>query len=371
MNSKERHRRRRERREAERARRRAERQEGLDLATVADLGNLHRAAQQARRGVQWKASVQRYMKDELRNVAKARRQLLAGEDVRRGFHEFDLMERGKLRHISSVHYSERVIQKSLSQNVLVPTLTASFIRNNTANMRGRGLEDAMRRLKRDLARNYRERGTDGYILLVDFSNYFGSIEHVGVNGMVARAVDDPGATALSRSFIDACGDVGLSLGSEPNQVCAVAFPGRIDHFMTEVMRLPYGRYMDDLYAIAPDKLTLHIALAIIRDTCERMGLTVNERKTRIVKLSKGFTWLKKKWSYGKNGRIVVRPSRDTITRERRKLKAQARLVAAGEMAMDEVRQSYQSWRGSMKRLDAHRTVLRMDALYKELFSRPK
>lgn len=32
-----------------------------------------------------------------------------------------------------------------------------------------------------------------------------------------------------------------------------------------------------------------------------------------------------------------------------------------------VNQSYQSWRGSMKRLSAHETVKRMDALYKELF----
>lgn len=371
MNSEERRRRRRERREAERARKRAERQRELTLAKVADIGSLHRAAQKAKRGVQWKASVQRYMKDELRNVVKARNQLLQGEDVRRGFHEFDLMERGKLRHIASVHYSERVIQKSLSQNVLVPALTTSFIRNNTANTKGRGLEDAMRRLKRDLVRNYRERGTEGYILLVDFSNYFGSLDHQGINGMVSDSVDDDDTTALSRSFVDACGEVGLSLGSEPNQICAVAYPGRIDHFVTETLRLPYGRYMDDSYVIAEDKLTLQIALALIRDMAGRMGLAINEKKTRIVKLSKGFTWLKKKWSYGENGRIVVRPSRETITRERRKLKAQARLVASGEMSMEEVRQSYQSWRGGMKRLDAWRTVQRMDALYRELFSRPK
>lgn len=341
----------------------------MTLQSVADIGSLHIAAQKAKKGVQWKASVQRYMKDELRNVVKAKRQLESGEDVRRGFHEFDLMERGKLRHIASVHYSERVIQKSLSQNVLVPALTASFIRNNTANTKGRGLEDAMERLKRDLARNYRERGTDGYILLVDFSNYFGSIDHSGVNSMVSSAVDDADSTALSRSFVDACGDVGLSLGSEPNQICAVAYPGRIDHFVTEMLRLPYGRYMDDSYVLAGDKLTLQIALALIRDMSARMGLTINERKTSIIKLSKGFTWLKKKWSYGDNGRIVVRPSRDTVTRERRKLKAQARLVASGDMTMDEVRQSYQSWRGGMKRLDSWRTVQRMDALYRELFSR--
>ena len=50
------------------------------------------------------------------------------------------------------------------------------------------------------------------------------------------------------------------------------------------------------------------------------------------------------------------------------LKKQAALVARGVMTVEQVNQSYQSWRGGMKRLDAHETVRRMDALYKQLFS---
>jgi len=87
-----------------------------------------------------------------------------------------------------------------------------------------------------------------------------------------------------------------------------------------------------------------------------------------VKLSRGFTFLKKKFSYGENGRIVVRPCRDSITRERRKLKKQHALYMRGEMTYEQVEQSYQSWRGGMKRLDAHKTVLAMDRLFAELFS---
>lgn len=65
--------------------------------------------------------------------------------------------------------------------------------------------------------------------------------------------------------------------------------------------------------------------------------------------------------------VVVRPCRSSITRQRRKLKKQAALVGRGMMTKEQVNQSYQSWRGGMKRLDAHDTILRMDALYKELF----
>lgn len=356
------------RREEERARKRAERQESLTFEAVADIDNLYASALMAKRGVCWKASVQRYMKDVLRNIVKSHNQLQNGEDVRRGFHEFDLYERGKHRHITSVHFSERVVQKSLSQNVLVPAMSNSFIRNNTANTKGRGTDDALRRLKRDLVRHYRKHGREGYVLLVDYSNFFGSIPHGRMKRLVSDAVDDPRVLALENLLIDSYGDVGLGLGSEPNQVCAVSFPDAIDHFITECCGVEaYGRYMDDTYVIATEKLTLQICLALIRDMSGRMGLEVNMKKTHIVKLSKGFTWLKKRISYGENGKVVMRPCRESITRERRKLKKQAQMVREGTMTMEQVQQSYQSWRGCMGRLDAHKTVISMDALYHELF----
>ena len=77
--------------------------------------------------------------------------------------------------------------------------------------------------------------------------------------------------------------------------------------------------------------------------------------------------LKKRIFYTETGRIVVKPCRDSITRERRKLKKMARMVADVAMTPEQVEHSYQSWRGGMKRLDAHRSVRAMDALYRSLF----
>ena len=37
------------------------------------------------------------------------------------------------------------------------------------------------------------------------------------------------------------------------------------------------------------------------------------------------------------------------------------------MTVEQVEKSYQSWRGGARRLDAHRTVIEMDRLYRELF----
>ena len=368
MDSEERKAARRARRDAERERRKAERNEGATLEAIADMNALYRAHHEAGNGVRWKASTQRYELDWLLNDARARRAILAGEEVCRGFHEFDICERGKSRHISSVHFSERVVQKSLTQAAYTPAIASRFINDNTANMKGKGTAYALARVKAALARHYRLHGIEGYALQVDFASYFANIAHDPVKRLIADSVLDERVVALGCHLVDVQGDVGLGLGSEPNQVLAVALPNPIDHKLQECCGLEYyGRYMDDTIAIHTDKGVLRAVLAVMRDECARLGITVNERKTHIVKLSHGFTFLKTKFSYSDTGKVVMRPCRDTITRERRKLKKHAAMVADGRMTYEQAVQSYQSWRGAKLRLDAHGTVARMDALFAELF----
>lgn len=368
VNSEERKAARRERREAERARKREQRLRDCTLENVADLENLYDAAMKAKKGIAWKASTQRYHKDLMLNLSKARSDLMEGRDIRRGFHHFTLYERGKLREISSVHFSERVIHKSLSVNALVPAIAPSFIRNNTANTKGRGTDDAIKRLRRDLTRHFRRHGREGYVLLIDFSNYFGSIAHEQLKQQVARALDDERLVRLAFDLIDACGDVGLGLGSEPNQIFAVGFASALDHYVTEMLGIDlYGRYMDDIYCIHESKEYLQVVQLLIERKCEELGIMVNQKKTHIIKLSHGFTWLKKKFSITETGRIVMRPCRESVTRMRRKLKKLRRKVAEGQMTREQALRSYQSWRGSIEKLDAHRTLLEMDALCKALF----
>ena len=279
-----------------------------------------------------------------------------------------LFERGKLRHICSVHFYERVIQKSLSRHALAPAIWATLTPGCSANVKGRGTDYAVRRLKQQLARHYRKHGDAGYILQIDFSDYFANIDHAACKRLVDRALDDERVKSIVYDQIDAHGERGIGLGSEPNQILAVALPSPIDHLM---LRIPgiiaSGRYMDDSYCIALDKATLWHALDLIEAECERLGIVINRRKTHIVKLTRGFTFLKKRFSFTDTGKVIVRPCRASFTRERRKLKKQAAIVARGDMTIEQVNQSYQSWRGGMKRINARKQVVRMDALYRRLF----
>lgn len=367
MNSDERRAARRIRREEKRARKKRERCENSTLDTVADLNALYKAQREAARGVAWKASTQRYQIHWLLNILKAKRDLLEGNEVCKGFHEFDIFERGKKRHISSVHFSERVIQKSFTQNALIPSVKPTLIYDNAANIKDKGTAFAVMRTKKLLADHYRKHGREGYVLQADFSDFFASIPHGPVNQLIDTISEDKRLTALGRHFVDMQGDVGLGLGSEPNQICAIAFPSPLDHLICECCGVEgYIRYMDDFICVHTDKRALQCILAVVRDKCAALGLTLNEKKTHITKLTKGFTFLKKRFTYSETGKVVVRPCRESITRERRKLKKQAALVAQGKMTFAQWVQSYQSWRGSIMGLASHKTLTAMDKLFARL-----
>lgn len=377
MNSDERRKARRARRDAKRAANRAKRCAALTISNAARIDNIHEAARDAARGVRWKASVQRYMIHSLRNSLYARRDLLAGNDIRKGFVRFHVIERGKDRAIAAPRFSERVIQKAVTRAVMAPAVWPTLTPGCAANMRGRGTDYALMRLKGQLAEHYRRHGAEGYVLLMDFSDYFGTIDHGTALDLVRRTLTDPAAVEFMRLQIEANGRIGLGLGSEPNQALAVAIPSPLDHLGERWRGIEAsGRYMDDSYFIALDKETLWRFLDAARALCSSLGITINERKTRVVKLTRGFTFLKKRFSFTESGRIVVTPIPKSLARERRKLRTHARMVAEGSMTLEQAYVSYMSFRGSLERkrgdgrprfrMDVHWIVRDFDRLFAEL-----
>ena len=339
------------------------------LEKVADPNALMSASKKARSGITWKASVQRYLMNLLKNVADTHKKILSEEDVRRGFIKFDLIERGKLRHISSVHFSERVAQRSLCANALIPTLTRGLIYDNGASLKNKGITFALDRLSAHLQRHYRKHGNEGYVLLLDFSDYFGRIRHDVIKEILNQNFKDKRLISLAMSFVYAFGEKGLGLGSETSQIFAVTYPSKIDHYIKEVLRIKgYARYMDDSYLIHKDKGYLKKCLEDLKGKFAEVGIVLNPKKTRIVKLSKGFTFLKTQYFLTDTGKVIRKACRESIVRQRRKLKKFKKFSDAGEMSFGHIYNSYMSWRGYIGHKDAHRTILSMDRLFRELFT---
>lgn len=341
-----------------------------DFENVISIKSLYNAARKASNGVKWKASVQRYLLSILFKISRTRKDLLDGKDIRQGFIEFDICERGKRRHIKSVHFAERVVQKSICANALYPVLTHNVIYDNCASQKGKGTHFAGKRLEKHLRWFYKRYNRNGHILLIDFKGYFESIPHDIVKKNYRKFFSDERLLQLADTFVDAFGDRGLGLGSETSQINAVAHINYVDHYIKEQKRLHcYSRYMDDSYIIHQDKKFLENLLNELEALYQSFGITVNRKKTKIVPLSDSFTYLKTRYHITDTGKIIKKPSQDSVVRQRRRMKRQATLVLKGLMTSTDVLIGLTSWVGSMIHRHARKTIFNMKKLYKELFEK--
>ena len=341
-----------------------------DFNLVTNTDNLYHAFKMSRRGVSWKESVQRYENDVLRNINDTKQKLLNGESVQKGFVEFQIHERGKVRHIRSVHISERIVQKCLCDEILVPIITRSLIYDNGASIKNKGISFAMNRLRCHLTKFYRENHSNkGYALVIDFSKYFDNILHEKLFEMQKNNLTDERIFNLYKSFITVFGDgISLGLGSQVSQISAISYPNKLDHYCKEVLRIKYyGRYMDDTYLIHSDKKYLEYCLSEIKRICDEFGIKLNPKKTRIVSLDEGFWFLKGKYILLESGKIICKPARDGALRMRRKLRKFLKMVEEGTMSLSDVYTSYQSFRSHLMQFDSYHIVHNMDKYYAKLF----
>jgi hypothetical protein len=256
--------------------------------------------------------------------------------------------------------------------VLAPILSHLQIYDNGASIKGKGLHFAIHRLIVHLSRFYRENhfSNNGYALLIDFKKFFDNIRHDILFSLLDKHISDERVKNLVRSFVSVFGPgKSLGLGSQVLQIAAVFCPDKLNHFIKEKKRVKYyGRYMEDLYLLHADKAYQSQCLVEITAACDTLGITINTKKTKMVKLSDGVEFLKGKYILLKTGKILRLPCKDSTKRMRRKLKKFKAFIEAKKMSFDDLRIAYQSWRGNYKRrFNAYYRVHYMDKLYQDLF----
>lgn len=370
MTSEERHAMRDRRRRATREAKRIERErEALDFDTVFTFPHMYRAALRCYRGVSWKGSVQAYKARGGINVARRLREIKAGRFPLRYAPEFITRERGRERRINSIRIDDRVPQKCLCMYSIKPVLHRSLIYDNYASQEDKGTTKARKRLRCQLERHIRRYGMIGGIAIFDFKGFFDSIRHSLVRSVLRRYYTDERIIDANMRIVGRMRrDVGLVLGSENSQDFAISTPNALDHYAKEALRMDgYGRYMDDGWIIHHDKGELQAAFERVRELAEGMGFRLNMSKSRIMPFGAPFTMLKRKYSFAQTGHISIKPVRESVIRERRKLKRLYRRYRQGTMSADAGYESLRAWEASLNGCDCTTAVRQMERLYWRLY----
>ena len=346
----------------------------VTLQQLMELKTLCECTYECTKQSRWKETTQRYIADMLPRSLELQQEVLSGNYAVKPTTDFYLNERGHIRKIEAPVVRDRVVQKSVTKFVLTPSLRPYVIYDNYASLKMRGTHFARKRFEIMLRRYMAHNGIDGYVLLIDIRKYFENIDHDVLKSLIApRIADEPvDVINLIHYIIDTSShsNKGLNLGSEAPQILAVYYLNLIDQFVKVVKGVKYyGRYMDDIFVIGKTKKELVSLLSEIKEKLSELRLEVNEKKTQIVKLTHGFTFLQVKYNILPSGKILKRMSHGKVVRERRRLKAFRRMLDLGQMTEDEIWNCYKSWRGSVVREHnaCHNTLKKMDELYSSLF----
>lgn len=321
--------------------------------------------------VRWKDSVTGYEANGLKNTYLLRQSLLNGKYKISGYQRFKVHE-PKEREIVATRLKDRQFQRSLCDNVLYPQITRSFIRDNCACQRGKGVDDALDRLTVHLRRYYFMHGPNGWALKCDIRHYFAETPHDVAKAAIRKRLTDQRAAYYTDAIIDSFGgDKGIGLGSQVSQITELAVLDDLDHYIKERLRIKhYLRYMDDFILIHEDKSVLRAALAEIEKRLSALRLTLNE-KTQILPLKNGVLWLKWRFVLTDTGKVIRKICMKSVVRERRKLHKMAKLAVAGRIPVAAITESFITWKAHAQRGNCRKIVADMQKLYEKLLSEVK
>lgn len=343
------------------------------------------------------------------NLAAVQRKLETGTYKTGERSTFLVNERGKTRLIHGNMVEDRIVRHVLCDEVLTPALDRYLIYDNGASQKNKGISFTRKRLEVHLHKYFRHYGNHGYVLLIDFSKYYDNIRHDIAYRQIAEHVRDEAALAVLRDVLDnmridvsymsdveyaRCMDEkfdsvkyseipndlktgkkfmrkSISIGDQTAQNIGIFYPTPVDNYVKIVRgQKYYGRYMDDIYVISPDKEELKDILKGIREQCAKLGIFINEKKTQICRIDRPFHFLQNSYYLTDTGKVVAKIDKKRLVAMRRKLRKLAVKLENGEVQYSDIEQMYRSWMGGYYKIMSKRQRENLNNLYNELFIKP-
>lgn len=240
----------------------------------------------------------------------------------------DMLNRGKIGHehynifliyepkcrlVMSLSIKDKIINHFVTRYALEAKLTKYLDLRNVATRKGMGTDYGIKLVIKYLKRL---KNNKFYILKIDISKYFYSIDHEVLKGLLVDKLDSY-EYDLVEKIIDSTNDAyinetinkimkmnnvevplyyhgrGLPIGNVSSQILSIFYLYKLDHFIVHDLKLKYYvRYMDDFIILDRDLEKLKKARDIIIEKLEgEYKLKVNRKKTKIVSCKEGFSFL--------------------------------------------------------------------------------
>lgn len=315
----------------------------------------------------WKDSVAFFYHNWSREVERLEKELHSGTYKERKARYFTVRE-PKEREIMSIAFRDRVYQRSLNDNVIYPEVTRHFIYDNMACQKGKGTHKARERFKCFMQKYYRKHGGEGYVLQCDIKGYYPNMRHDIAKLVFKKYLDDTTYNMASRIIDNFPGETGFNPGSQIIQIVGIAALNRMDHYIKETLRIKYYiRYMDDFVLMHEDKGKLKECLMCIKKILKTLGMTLNEKKTKIRKLKEPTLFLGFQFRLTETGKVIISIDPKKVKHERKKLRRMVNLVKKGKKKKESVDEHFRAWKVHASYGNSYKMINRMNNFYKELW----
>ena len=331
------------------------------FSRIANFPALTEAARRAARGKRQKPSAAAFLANLEREVLRIERELLAGTWRPGRYVIIDILD-PKPRRVSAAPFRDRVLHHALC-SVVEPLFERGFIFDSYANRRNKGSHRAIARYEQ-----YRDRYR--HVLRCDIYRYFPAIDHVVLKCDLRQRIACEPTLALLDAIIDGSnaqepvnryfpGDDlfapyerrrGLPIGNLTSQFFANLYLDGFDHFVKEVLRAPYLRYVDDFALFADDAAQLAQWRTRIEHYLEGRRLLLHPDKSGIYATNQPAEFL---------GLVLLRGGwrrlpESSVRRFRNRLRGLRDSWGAGSVSEDSVDQHIQAWIAHARHADSFR-----------------
>lgn len=336
-----------------------------EIEDIIGADALFKSMNDCAKGVKWKGTVAFYRHHWPDEIGRLEEQLKDGTYRERRAKFFTITE-PKTRHIMSIHFRDRIYQRSLNDVAIYPQVTRSFIADNYACQKSKGTLPARERLKEFLQRFYRLHGTAGYVLKIDIEGYYPNMDHRIAETMLGTYLDENTNQLAQKVLANLPGKIGYNPGSQIVQIVGITSLDKIDHFIKERLGVKfYIRYMDDFILIHESREHLERCFREIRKELENRKMKVSEKKSFIQPLAEPIHHLGFIYRLTETGKVVVLADPKKIKHEKKKIRRMIALVENGKLTKHDVDRHFKAWKASVRYGNWKRLTERMNKWYEE------